>query len=159
MNVVTVVPGDALWNTYLDIYTCYLLENFPDDFGNTTAKELVYDVASMLNKRYDEGGRGLFLLYASQQIVGMSNAWFGYEKIIVLNIAEFYIRPSYQQQGLGRFKYQYLLDWGKQHGAQAIRLETDLLNEAANGFWSAMGLHVQSVDGFRVYYEADLSEN
>lgn len=159
MNVVTVVPRDTLWDVYLDIYVHYLLENFPDDFRNTTATELVYDVADMLSKRYEEGGRGLFLLYASQQVMGMSNAWLGDEDAIVLNVAEFYIRPSHQQQGRGRFLYQYVLHWGKQHGAEIVRLETDSFNKTAHCFWNAMGLHIQSADSARTYYAATLLDN
>ena len=156
MRVVSVLPGDSLWSTYLNVYVHYLLENFSTDFKEITAQSLAENIKVTLSERYKEGGRGFFLLYMSQQIVGMSNVWLSYKNITVLNIAEFYIYPNYQRRGLGRFLYQQMLHWGRQYGVQKAALEADISNTEAHCFWRGMGLHAVSNDDNRMSYEAAL---
>lgn len=65
-----------------------------------------------------------------------------------LNIAEFYIDPTYKKKGLGCDFLEKIVEWGKSKGARNLSVDVDTDLPVANGFWDSLGLKKKLNDRF-----------
>jgi GNAT superfamily N-acetyltransferase len=150
VQIVEVKPQTSAWHQFLQLTHIYLRENWPESIEADSAVFLPQH-ASELEERIKQGGRGLFLLQASDKNIGIANVYLDADHRR-LNVAEFYIIPSERMQGLGRSFLAGLLTWGAQHGVREIRLEADKGQAAANSFWLRMPLRLDSSSNRNVYH-------
>ena len=154
-EIKSVSPQSALWPQFIELYGEYFQRCWPEVFGDASTETIAQDNQKLLLERYRQGGRGLFLLFEAQRPLGLANVWLDQERAATLNIAEFYIRTERRRQGLGSALWYAMLQWGQEHGAKQIRLETDA-DKPANAFWQALGLRLIFVAGYRVCYGGEI---
>jgi ribosomal protein S18 acetylase RimI-like enzyme len=81
--------------------------------------------------------------------LGFSVEYGGYDSFI----DEFYVRPAFRRQGLGRAALAHAERYLRDHGVRTIHLEVDRRNDAARGLYRRLGF----VDHARLLMSKDLS--
>lgn len=150
LELKSVAPETPYWDEFIALYVEYFQRHWPTAFPDASSEEIASESTLQLQRRLDEGDRGLFLLLLEQQPVGFANVWLNREQKVTLNIAEFYIRDEQQQRGLGKALWHAMLQWGRLHGSTQLELETDT-QQPANSFWQSLGLRSRR-DPLRVHY-------
>ena len=150
LELKSVTPETPYWDEFIALYVEYFQRHWPTAFPDASSAEIARESTLLLQRRLDEGDRGLFLLLLEQQPVGLANVWLNREQKITLNIAEFYIRNEQQQRGLGKALWHAMLQWGRLRGATQLELETDT-PQPANAFWQSLGLQSRR-DPLRTHY-------
>ena len=95
--------------------------------------------------------RRLYLLQEAGINIGLANYYYIKTNLNVLNIAEFYIVPSKQQQGYGRAFFRLLLQAGVRDEATLVSGEVDKDLPYANRFWSRLELNLNATGSRNVY--------
>lgn len=139
------------WQLFLEMNYTYMQENWPQKYSNVTQNTFISDYSKNLIQRIEEGNRALFLYFQAIDPIGFSNVYLSGEKKEVLNIAEFYVVPKKRKQKFGHEMLGHLIEWGKEKGAQELRIEVDKDLVNANLFWSTFGFVLDS-SGLRNLY-------
>lgn len=146
-------PGSPQWSAFLHLYASYLQQHWPQCFAETAIEHH----HALLQARWEQGGRGLFLLQDGAWPAGLANAWLDRQgDAVTLQVAEFYVSAEWQRRGWGSLLWRTVLGWGQQHGATHIGLEVDADKPVANAFWLAQGLAPLATEGNRIYYGSAL---
>ncbi len=146
LNPLSVQLDTPEWTLFLDMNFKYMSENWPNRIKDKVGYE------KTLRDRYLQGGRGLFLYYNQKQAMGLSNVYITKEnQIKTLNIAEFYVEPSYRKKGLASKMKDHLIQWGQEQSATELKIEVDKDLETANAFWSKFGFKLDDSGSRNVY--------
>ncbi|SHG80035.1 GNAT family N-acetyltransferase [Pollutimonas bauzanensis] len=152
-TIKTVSPGSSEWPVFLRLYSTYLQKYWPGEFGHSPIEHLIQSNQEMLQFRWEQGGRGLFLLRDGSIPAGLANVWLDKQaSVTTLQVAEFYVATERQRQGWGGLLWQAVKRWGQEYGVTRIGLEADADNAAANAFWRAQGLTPLASEGNRIHY-------
>ncbi|MGL5262994.1 MAG: GNAT family N-acetyltransferase [Candidatus Rhabdochlamydia sp.] len=152
----SIQPDIAEWDLFLDMNFKYMSESWPNQMKDKTEEAFKTEYEQTLRYRYSQGGRGLFLYYSQEQAIGFSNVYITKEnKIKILNIAEFYVEPSYRKKGLASQMKDHLITWGCKQFATKLKIEVDKNLETANCFWSKFHFKLDDI-GSRNVYSTDI---
>ena len=143
-------PESKEWNFFLEMNYSYMQESWPKQWKHIDQLTFIKTYSLKLIKRIKEGDRGLFLYYSHDNPVGFSNVYLTRKKTI-LNIAEFYIKPEWRRKKFGNEMLNHVIAWGKEQGAEEIRIEVDKDLQKANCFWSSFGCDLDSSGSRNVY--------
>jgi len=148
MEVQQIAPGDKQWTVFLDAMIDYIIETWPEvvETGELEFK-LAYE--KELIKRLEEGGRGLFLVSDSGDIVGVMNAYVNND---TLHIAEFGVTQKARRKGYGGKMKEFIVQWGISMGAKRASIEVDKDKIIANSFWSSFDDLEKDTSGCRNLY-------
>ena len=147
-----VYPNSPLWRLFLDMTYQYLTEGWPDRVKGMSENTFKAEYEQLLNQRFEQGGRGLFIYYKDDKAIGFSNAYISEEHLKkVLNIVEFYVSPLYRKQGFATQMKDHLIQWGREQSASKLKIVTDKNQELSNRFWSSFGFDLDRSGSRNVY--------
>lgn len=154
LNSEFIQPGCSKWPIFLDMSYTYMSESWPDKVKDKSEELFKREYDELLRRRFDQGGRGLFLYFEKTKPIGLSNVYISEENLEkVLNIAEFYVSPPYRRRGFAKQMKDHLVSWGKEHSATQLKIEVDKNLEKSNLFWSSFGYALDDSGSRNIYYE------
>jgi len=109
-----------------------MLENWP--LKVSSQEKFFIEYETKLRNPFNKGKRGLFLYSVEGQTAGLANAFITENNTTCINIAEFYVAPTFRGKGIESEMTHHLIEWGKEEGASRIRIEVDKELESANRF-------------------------
>lgn len=134
------------WRVFLDLNFEYFSRYWPSVILHKSQDEFKSSYGITLKSRIQEGNRGLFLFADGDLTVGFANVYLSNRKKITLYVAEYFVRPKYQRRGYGTYFYELIKQWGRRRSAAHIFVEVDKDKEAANLFWRAQNLALDSTN-------------
>jgi hypothetical protein len=148
------VENPKLWQEFLDLSMEYIKANWPDEIS-TSLIDFKKKYEADLLKRLTEGGRGLFLFKSDVKTVGLGNVYIeSTPKGVVVNIAEFYIKPEFRKQKLGSQFFNLLQKWGFENKARFVYVEVDKDLELANAFWAKQNLKLDDTGKRNLFWNS-----
>ena len=155
MNTTTLLPKVIdpkckEWPLFLEMNYIYMQESWPGKWEHIDQSTFINTYSLKLLKRIEEGGRGLFIYYKDKDPVGFSNVYLS-NKQTILNIAEFYIVSKWRRNKFGNEMLNHVISWGKEQGAEEVKIEVDKDLELANCFWSSFGYRLDPSGSRNVY--------